>query len=650
MWWQPGTERGTGDEPAASLPDRDPRLPGFAEGGDWDASLPSAALAAALESASGPGWRCHGAEHDELLGLVRQWQALESWAAAGKLGVLRALIREDDEPLQGGGCHGDLPDGWSKSLTHEVALGLAMPPQSAEKLMWTAWDLHARLPETGRLLEAGVITLPKARAVQEALAPLSDADAARAEAVIAPHLPGKTFGQTEKLAAQAAVTADPGSAARRREEAERNRARVALRRDPSGAASLAGYDLPTDETLAAYANVCSRAAEYQDSGVFPGVRADQFRAMAYLDLMNAITAAARIASGQPPAGFGAPNEYGPDTDTSDSDAGRGELAQDGPTQDEPGQNGPSNGAGEGRDGEGPDGEGPDSGGPAGGEPGGGGSPAPTRPKPAPPAPETPAPQQPPRPADLIIPLTTLLGLAERPGEGYGLGPLDPALCRSLASTAASSPHTTMCVTITDPDGFATGHGCARPARRSGPQPPGRHDPPGPHAALPARLNLTIPAAALTGLTSQPVPLGRWSFAPTPVPAPPGGYRTWHLTLPDGSTLQVTPEPVPVFDCDHARETHAYQPSDTLRHLVQVRDHQCTFPTCSRQARESDFEHATPYHLGGRTCACNAGARSRACHQVKQSPGWTVTQPRPGWHQWETPSGRTYTQDPKRYPA
>ncbi|HTR91588.1 MAG TPA: hypothetical protein VMI73_07595, partial [Trebonia sp.] len=90
--------------------------------------------------------------------------------------------------------------------------------------------------------------------------------------------------------------------------------------------------------------------------------------------------------------------------------------------------------------------------------------------------------------------------------------------------------------------------------------------------------------------------------------------------------------------------------DRLRRLVQVRDHQCTFPTCSRAARESDFEHAVPYHKGGTTDACNAGARSRRCHRVKQSPGWTVTQPKPGWHQWTTPTGRTYTQEPWRYTA
>ena len=113
---------------------------------------------------------------------------------------------------------------------------------------------------------------------------------------------------------------------------------------------------------------------------------------------------------------------------------------------------------------------------------------------------------------------------------------------------------------------------------------------------------------------------------------------------------MTIEPVPTYDCDHRNESSAYQPNARLRHLVQIRDHSCTFPSCSRHARDSDFEHAVPYDQGGRTCACNAGARSRKCHRVKQSPGWNVTQPKPGWHQWTTPRGRTYTQGPKRYPV
>ena len=263
-------------------------------------------------------------------------------------------------------------------------------------------------------------------------------------------------------------------------------------------------------------------------------------------------------------------------------------------------------------------------------------------------------------ADLVLPLATLLGLAERPGEGYGLGPLDPALCRELAITAAGSPYSRLCVTVTDPDGIAIGHGCARASRRGQPRrPAGTAAPPstrpGPDT-VPRRCRPVEPddhrrppgGTGQNNRAAGPGILGlhprhrsrtaRTGTAPGRLPCPTAGTSPWNC------------EPVPTFECDHRYESHAYQPNDTLRHLVQIRDGDCTFPPCSRHAREADFEHAIPYDKGGRTCACNAGARSRACHRVKQSPGWNVTQPRPGWHQWETPSGRTYIQGPKRYPV
>jgi hypothetical protein len=366
---------------------------------------------------------------------------------------------------------------------------------------------------------------------------------------------------------------------------------------------------------------------------------DQLRAMAYLDLLNGVTQADRIANAVATA----------------SGPGSGEPPST-PTE-------PAVGAGDPAD----------------------------CPRPAPDEPLAL-----PRPAELVIPLLTLLGLAERPGEGHGLGPLDPALCRDLAASAANSARSEWCLTITDASGFAIGHGCARlgagdkatwkawlaQAGTSASR----------LAALPSRVNLTIPAAALPSLaTSALAHGGDWGLTPggrsgplggggppegelppgsgsppgadgtpppssangpprTHSPAPPADYGTWRLVLPGGRRLTIRTEPVPTNECDHRHESLAYQPGDTLRHLVQVRDGDCTFPPCSRHAREADFEHATPYHHGGRTCACNAGARSRRCHRVKQSPGWNVTQPRPGWHQWTTPSGRVYIQPPKRYPA
>ena len=249
--------------------------------------------------------------------------------------------------------------------------------------------------------------------------------------------------------------------------------------------------------------------------------------------------------------------------------------------------------------------------------------------------------------EVIAPLATLQRRAERPGDNRLLGPLDPALTRDLATAAARSPHSRWEITITDDHGYAIGHGIAHPRRRKQQQP----QPPGPAlCALPARVNITVTQTLLHQLAApaQPrsgAPPGDWQLTPH---AGNPGDDAWILTLPGGRELTVRLDVVPTHDCDHRHEVGSYQPTGKLRRLVQIRDHECTFPPCSRPAHQSDFEHAIPYHKGGRTDACNAGARSRRCHQVKQLPGWNLTQPKPGWHVWTTPTGRTYTQEPWRY--
>ena len=56
---------------------------------------------------------------------------------------------------------GDLPDEWSPSLRHELALALACSVQSAETTAWLAWEQQARLPGIGALLGNGTLTPPK---------------------------------------------------------------------------------------------------------------------------------------------------------------------------------------------------------------------------------------------------------------------------------------------------------------------------------------------------------------------------------------------------------------------------------------------------------------------------------------------------------
>jgi hypothetical protein len=222
--------------------------------------------------------------------------------------------------------------------------------------------------------------------------------------------------------------------------------------------------------------------------------------------------------------------------------------------------------------------------------------------------------------NLTFPLLTLLGLAERPGEAHSLGALDPGLVRDLAAAGARHPASEFCVTVTDEQGIAVGHGCGKRLR--------------------GKAGVAIPADS-----------DRVTFTPVASNGPHGGFGSWMLTVP-GAALSSTVDigPIPVDDCDHRHASAGYAPSAKLRHLVQVRDGACSFPACSRHARDCDFEHAQPFDAGGPTCPCNAHACSRACHRIKQSPGWTVTKPRPGWTQWTTMTGRTYWQGPWRYPA
>jgi Domain of unknown function (DUF222) len=623
------------------LPGRGESLPeppaGFGHGGTWDAAVPSALLAAALEAAAGPDGLYAGADTGALVGVVRQWAAIESWAAAGLLGALRAMMREDSEGTPLLRRRADLPDGWNDSLNYEIAAALAMGPVSAGNLAGLAWTLGTRLPAIGRLLADGTLTRAKAKLVAATFDPLDEDEAARAEALVLPELAGKTYFQVERLAWRAALAVAPDVAERRRSAAERERARVTVFREESGAVGLSGRDLPAAQALSGHASVLARARQYETSGAFSGQTASGLQALAYLHLLNGVTAQdaiafARAATAEPPDDGTGRNEDG-DNEDGDNEGPCDEAGRDtdGPGPGDGDAPGPGPGPGPG-DGESHgDDQGPNGGGdPSGAGPGG-------------------AVGQPTLP-EVTVPLATLQGRANRPGDNRLLGPLDPAITRDLAAAAARSPSSRWEVTVVDDHGYAIGHGIARPGRgnRRGPRPPGPAT-----CALPARVNITVTEVLLRQLAAQRAqprsgaPPGDWQFTPRTTKA---GNSTWLLTLPGGQELTVRFDVVPTHACDHRYQVNAYQPGDRLRRLIQVRDHECTFPPCSRPAKESDFEHAVPYDKGGRTDACNAGARSRRCHQVKQAPGWTVTQPKPGWHVWTTPTGRTYTQEPWRYIA
>jgi hypothetical protein len=418
MGWDTGSDSSPGDEPedGAGLPGAGENRPGlfaaFEHGGSWDAAGPSAALAGALEKAAGPGGLYDDATAGAMVGIVRQWAAVESWAAAGLMGAMRAMMREDGSghPLLRRDL--GLPDGWDDSLNYEIAEALAMGPVSATNLANLAWALGMRLPGIGRLLAEGILTRSKAKLVVQIFGPLDEEEAARAEALIVGELAGKTYFQVERLAWRAALAVAPDVAERRRAKAEKQ-ARVTVFREEAGTAGLSGRDLPAADALAGHANVLALADAYAKSGAFPGHALSRLQALAYLDLLNGVSAADRIAfartsPAQPPGDPEPPGPSGPP----------------GPETPEPGS--PEPGSPEPGD--------------AGREPGPAG-----------------------RLPEVIIPFATLHGQAAA-GENRLLGPLDPALALDLAVAAARSPHSAWEVIIVDGQGYAIGHGIARPRR------------------------------------------------------------------------------------------------------------------------------------------------------------------------------------------
>ena len=248
--------------------------------------------------------------------------------------------------------------------------------------------------------------------------------------------------------------------------------------EDSGNAALMGRELPPAEVLAADQRITAWARQLRAAGLDGDM--DVLRARAYLDiLLGKDSRPPQDASG------------GQDTSGGREDGGGG---QDGGG---PGPAGPDQPAG------------PPAGGPAASAPPAGFAGR----------------------INLTIPLATLLGLAGRPAGIGGIGPIDPAQARDLAGAAAGQPQTTWCVTVTDQDGHAIGHGCARPEpknqhrprdKRQKPGPPDGRDPPGEAgdgpgfaftAAGPARPAGTGPGGSGPRPADGEISWSHWSRSP-----------------------------------------------------------------------------------------------------------------------------------------
>jgi hypothetical protein len=154
-----------------------------------------------------------------------------------------------------------LPDEWDPRLHHEVAAALGISIVAAGKLVALTWTLDTRLPGIKKALEDCLIDPPRARMIAEETSVLDDEDhLAKAEQIILAGLPRcATWADLLRLVQRAVITVDPDGARKRREQAEREHARLRFWREHAGTCGMAATGLPPDEALAASARVEGRA-------------------------------------------------------------------------------------------------------------------------------------------------------------------------------------------------------------------------------------------------------------------------------------------------------------------------------------------------------------------------------------------------------
>jgi hypothetical protein len=556
---------------------------GFSDGEALDGLAPGVSLAGFADDAHR---RLADVDDDALIGVLRGWRRLASWAQARELATITELARRRPAGNAPPAPPGQLPAQLSEFVADEVALALTLTSRAADAELGLALGLADR-PATFAALEAGRIDLTRAKIIIEGVSTLDARHADAVEAAVLPRAPGLTTGQLGAAVTRAVLAVDPQAARRRRKDTEKC-ARVDCWPEPYGTASLAGWHLPSAQALAADKRLCQIAAAWRKQGA--AGETDLLRARAYLALLLGLPIdtppADLLSPADSPVPGGPALEPAP-SDTTVRPAGTtpaaGSTVPD-PGSTAPGSTGPASaarlGAGE-------------AGSP--GNPGlrhglrraGPGSALP-------PLAGT---------VNLTVPLTTLLGLDQAPGQAAGYGPLDADTARALACAAAGHRATRWQITVTAPDGTALAHGTA--ARRSG--------------------------------VNSPKPGGRKPGDPGPGGTGAGGW-----------TVAVTAEPVATGSCDHRHCEPGYRPSPALQRLIRARSSTCTAPGCRRPAAACDLDHTRAYDDDGWTCECNLAPLCRRHHRAKQAHGWRLTQPQPGVLIWTAPSGRVYSTQPTNY--
>ena len=145
-----------------------------------------------------------------------------------------------------------------------------------------ATGLTARLPATLAGIAAGSIDYGRASIVLFYTGSLGDADAARADEILAAAAPGLRPDQLARKAAALEMKLDPQAAKDRKERAAKHDRRVEVRREASGNASLSGRELAVADVMASKSYLDAVAARLRAAGAAGTL--DSLRALALTEL------------------------------------------------------------------------------------------------------------------------------------------------------------------------------------------------------------------------------------------------------------------------------------------------------------------------------------------------------------------------------
>ena len=152
-----------------------------------------------------------------LVEVMRAWERLASWVAAGQLAAIAELARRRPRDyVDNGPGHVDRGDPRvpeiSEFAVDEVASALRLTRPTAGLRVQLAVELAGRLPATAAALRAGTIDVPRARVIMEGVAPLDDALATAVEARVLPRAGQQTTGQLRASLSRAVLATDPAAA------------------------------------------------------------------------------------------------------------------------------------------------------------------------------------------------------------------------------------------------------------------------------------------------------------------------------------------------------------------------------------------------------------------------------------------------------